>query len=166
MKFIKKIIAILILSCPSVAYAESSSGSKWSIYTGMFDFSDDGKKSNLFGVQYINENLYKKTSFGTLQSVTGLFFTADDAVYVYTGFQIPYKSGSITFTPSFTPGIYDKGDGKDLGHTIEFKTELQISVDISKNSQLGVSYNHISNASLGEKNPGANSYMFNFTKKF
>ena len=108
----------------------------------------------------------KKLHLELYNPVTGLFFTADDAVYVYTGFQIPYKSGSITFTPSFTPGIYDKGDGKDLGHTIEFKTELQISVDISKNSQLGVSYNHISNASLGEKNPGANSYMFNFIKKF
>jgi len=30
----------------------------------------------------------------------------------------------------------------------------------------GMSYNHISNASLGSKNPGANSYMFNFLKKF
>ncbi|MDC1091976.1 acyloxyacyl hydrolase [Candidatus Pelagibacter sp.] len=29
-----------------------------------------------------------------------------------------------------------------------------------------ISYNHISNASLGDKNPGANSYMFNFFKNF
>jgi hypothetical protein len=33
-----------------------------------------------------------------------------------------------------------------------------------KNQELGFSYNHISNASLGDKNPGANSYMFNFLK--
>jgi hypothetical protein len=39
-------------------------------------------------------------------------------------------------------------------------------VDLLNNSQLGFSYNHISNASLGEKNPGANSYMFNFFQKF
>ena len=26
--------------------------------------------------------------------------------------------------------------------------------------------NHISNASLGDKNPGANSYMINFIKKY
>ena len=31
--------------------------------------------------------------------------------------------------------------------------------------KLGFSYNHISNASLGDKNPGANSYMFNFYQK-
>ena len=35
-----------------------------------------------------------------------------------------------------------------------------------KESQFGFSYNHLSNASLGTKNPGANSYMFNFLKKF
>ena len=62
--------------------------------------------------------------------------------------------------------MYGQGDGKDLGHIVEFKSELQFSLDLFKNSELGFSYNHISNASLGEKNPGANSYMFNFMKKF
>ena len=77
-----------------------------------------------------------------------------------------YPSKILNFTPSFTPGLYFEGDGKDLGHVIEFKTELQISFEISSNSEFGFSYNHISNASLGNKNPGANSYMFNFIKKF
>ena len=80
--------------------------------------------------------------------------------------QTNYSIGLINITPSFTPGMYHEGDGKDLGHLVEFKSELQISTDIFKNSELGFSYNHISNASLGEKNPGANSYMFNFLKKF
>ena len=59
-----------------------------------------------------------------------------------------------------------KGDGKDLGHILEFKSEVQASFDFSESSSLGMSYNHLSNASLGDKNPGANSYMFNFLKKF
>ena len=58
------------------------------------------------------------------------------------------------------------GDGKDLGHVLEFKSEVQLSYAASDNMSLGVSYNHVSNASLGDKNPGANSYMFNFLKKF
>ena len=37
---------------------------------------------------------------------------------------------------------------------------------ISENNSFGMSYNHVSNASLGSKNPGANSYEFNFLKKF
>ena len=40
------------------------------------------------------------------------------------------------------------------------------SYELSKDSSIGLSYNHISNASLGDKNPGANSYMFNFLKNF
>ena len=164
--FFKSIVVILILLMGSANAENSSLGNKWNFYTGMFDFSDDGKKSNLFGVQHINENLYRESFLGTLQPVTGAFITADNAGYIYTGFQIPNKSGALTFTPSFTPGLYNEGNGKDLGHIVEFKSEVQLSIDLLNNSEIGFSYNHMSNASLGEKNPGANSYMFNFLKNF
>ena len=139
---------------------------EYNFFTGMFDFSDDGKKSTLVGMQHQNENLYKDTFLGTLSPVTGFLVTADTATYLYTGVQAEYNLGKINLTPSFTPGLYGQGDGKDLGHLVEFKSELQLSFDLLKDSELGFSYNHISNASLGEKNPGANSYMFNFMKKF
>ena len=92
--------------------------------------------------------------------------TSDNATYLYTGIQADYNLGKINLTPSFTPGLYGQGDGKDLGHMIEFKSELQLSLDLSKKTEMGFSYNHLSNASIGDKNPGANSYMFNFLKKF
>ena len=92
--------------------------------------------------------------------------TADSASYLYTGIQAEYKFGKLNLTPSFTPGLYHEGDGKDLGHMVEFKSELQLSLDLSQSTEFGFSYNHLSNASLGEKNPGANSYMFNFVKSF
>ena len=92
--------------------------------------------------------------------------TENNTGYIYTGVQVQYSFGKINITPSFTPGLYGEGDGKDLGHVLEFKSELQLSLDLFSNSELGFSYNHISNASLGEKNPGANNYMFNFLKKF
>ena len=136
------------------------------VYTGMFDFSDDGKKSTLIGFQHQNENLNKNTFLGNISPVTGALITADAAGYLYTGVQAQYNLGALNITPSFTPGLYFEGDGKDLGHLIEFKSELQFSLDLSKTSELGFSYNHISNASLGDKNPGANSYMFNFLKNF
>ena len=139
---------------------------QYNFFTGMFDFSDDGKKSSLVGIQHQNENLFKDTFIGTISPVTGFLITGDTATYLYTGVQAEYNLGKINFTPSFTPGLYEQGDGKDLGHLVEFKSELQLSLDLFKDSELGFSYNHISNASLGEKNPGANSYMFNFMKKF
>ena len=144
----------------------SDQNTEFNVYTGMFDFSDDGKKSTLVGFQHQNENLNRDTFIGNLSPITGALITADNAGYFYTGVQAQYKLGSLNVTPSFTPGLYHEGDGKDLGHMLEFKSEVQVSLDLTKNSELGFSYNHISNASLGDKNPGANSYMFNFLKNF
>ena len=139
---------------------------EWNFYSGMFDFSDHGARSTLFGIQHQNENLTRDSFLGTLSPVTGVMFTADSASYVYTGIQAQYNIGKLNISPSFTPGIYGEGNGKDLGHVVEFKSEVQLSLDLFENSELGFSYNHISNASLGDKNPGANSYMFNFLKRF
>ena len=136
------------------------------VYTGMFDFSDAGKKSTLIGFQHQNENLNRNTFLGNLSPITGAMITADNASYFYTGVQANYKLGALNVIPSFAPGYYNQGNGKDLGHALEFKSEVQLSLELPKDSQFGFSYNHLSNASLGDKNPGANSYMFNFLKKF
>jgi|TARA_B110001454_G_C12608658_1_gene387717 hypothetical protein len=135
-------------------------------FGGMFDFSDDGQRAALFGIQHQNETLERETFLGKLSPITGAFVTENSAAYVYTGIEWNFDLGGINFTPSFTPGLYSEGDGKDLGHIIEFKSEVQASFNFSKDVSLGMSYNHISNASIGDKNPGANSYTVNFLKKF
>tara|TARA_B100000767_G_C19669339_1_gene494587 strand:+ start:571 stop:1086 length:516 start_codon:yes stop_codon:yes gene_type:complete len=169
---IKKLYLTLIL-CFSLIFSANAdetniaqTSEEFSIYTGMFDFSDDGKKSTLIGLEHQDEGLNRDTFLGNLSPVTGFMITADNAGYIYTGVQAKYKIGNLNVTPSFTPGLYHEGNGKDLGHVLEFKSEVQLSLDLSNNSELGFSYNHISNASLGDKNPGANSYMFNFLKNF
>ena len=148
------------------AFSLNADDKKFNVYTGMFDFSDHGKSSTLIGFQHQNENLNRDTFLGNLSPITGALITGDNAGYIYTGVQAQYKLGVLNITPSFTPGLYHEGNGKDLGHLLEFKSEVQISLNLFKNSELGFSYNHISNASLGDKNPGANSYMFNFLKNF
>jgi lipid A 3-O-deacylase len=171
MNFKKLYIVLVLLSISPYAVNSAEnvlnqSNKVFSVYSGMFDFSDDGKRSTLIGIQHQNENLNRDTFLGNLSPITGALITADNAGYIYTGVQAQYKLGNLYITPSFTPGLYHEGDGKDLGHILEFKSEVQISLDIFKDSELGFSYNHISNASLGDKNPGANSYMFNFFKSF
>ena len=170
MKFkeINLLVLTFLFSLPLLAeeLKLEKKNTEFNVYTGMFDFSDDGKKSSLLGFEHQNENLNKDTFLGNISPITGALITADAAGYLYTGIQAQYKLGALNFTPSFTPGLYYEGDGKDLGHLIEFKSELQFSLDLSNTSELGFSYNHLSNASLGDKNPGANSYMFNFLKNF
>ena len=171
MKFIRPILLVAFLlffpyQLKSYELKKLPNEHEINFYSGMFDFSDNGKKSAIIGMQHQNENLTRKSFLGTLSPITGAMITADNAAYFYTGIQAQYKIGKINLTPSFTPGIYEKGNGKDLGHVVEFKSEVQLSLNLFENSQFGMSYNHISNASLGEKNPGANSYMFNFLQKF
>jgi len=135
-------------------------------FTGMFDWSDHKQKSGLVGLQHQNDELFIEGGSGIFSPITGAFITSKNAFYIYTGVQAEYQFGSLAITPSFAPGYYGAGSGKDLGYPLEFKTEIQMSLDISNTTHLGMSYNHISNASLGTKNPGANSYMFNFLKQF
>ena len=164
---IKKLnIFLAILFTATKLLAAESSNHQYNFFTGNFDFSDDKQSAMLFGFQHQNEDLERNTFVGNISPITGGFITENSAAYVYTGIEWNIDMGALTFTPSFAPGLYHKGDGKDLGHVLEFKSEIQFSYDFSGNSKVGLSYNHVSNASLGDKNPGANSYMFNFIKNF
>jgi|TARA_B110000967_G_scaffold156735_1_gene161787 lipid A 3-O-deacylase len=165
-KLISRFIFIIFFGLFSSTTYSDENSSTFNVYSGMFDFSDAGKRSTLIGIQHQNKDLNRDTFLGNFSPITGALVTADSAAYIYTGVQANYKIGKVNLSPSFTPGLYSKGNGKDLGHVLEFKSELQISLDLFSNSQLGFSYNHLSNASLGTKNPGANSYMFNFFKTF
>ena len=154
------------LSTFRVLSEENIKETELNVFTGLFDFSDDKQKAGLIGVQHQNEDLFRNSFLGKLSPLTGGFLTENNAAYLYTGVQAEYGFGIFKIIPSFAPGYYHDGDGKDLGSPLEFKSEVQMSLDLSDTMQFGMSYNHISNASLGDKNPGANSYMFNFLKQF
>ena len=77
--------------------------------------------------------------------------TGDNSVYLYTGIEGQYGIGKLKILPSFTPGVYEKGNGKDLGSVLEFKSEIKIGFDIFENSKIGYSYSHISNNDWGNK---------------
>ena len=162
--------ALISFSFFSFAYSAgekiNSKTTELNFYTGMFDFSDDKQKSGILGIQHQNEDLFRNSFLGRLSPITGGFLTENNAFYLYSGVQAEYDLGFLTLTPSFAPGYYNYGNGKDLGYPLEFKSEVQLTFDLSESTHLGMSYNHISNASLGSKNPGANSYMFNFLKQF
>ena len=146
---------------------KSSNSHQFNFFSGVWDINNDfNKSSELFGIQHSNEDLFRDTFLGKLSPITGFMMTADADTYLYTGVQAEYKIGKLNLTPSFSPGLYSMGDGKDLGSPLEFKSELQLSVDLRPGTKLGYSQSHLSNAGLDDKNPGADSYMFNFMKSF
>ena len=139
-----------------------------SFFTGQFDIIDKegDDKTHLVGFEHNDENLFRDTFLGNFSPVSGAFITGKNSLYFYTGIQADYDLGKIKLTPSFTPGYYEKGNGKDLGSEIEFKSEIKIGFDILKDSKLGYSYSHISNNDWGSKNPGTDNQQIIFSSKF
>ena len=166
MSFKKLSTFLAIIFTSTKLFAAEISSHQYNFFTGNFDFSDDKQSAMLIGFQHQNQDLERDTFLGNISPITGGFITENSAVYVFTGVEWNIDMGALTFTPSFTPGLYHKGNGKDLGHAVEFKSEIQFSYNPSDSSKIGLSYNHVSNASIGDKNPGANSYAFNFLKRF
>ena len=169
MNFKKVSLFIVILFAATKLFAVeevNTNNHQLNYFAGNFDFSDDKQKAILVGFQHQDENLNRDTFLGNVSPITGGFITENSAAYIYTGIEWNVDMGAMIFTPSFAPGLYHEGDGKDLGHVLEFKSEVQLSYMSSETTSFGVSYNHVSNASLEDKNHVANIYMFNFLKKF
>ena len=161
------IITIFLITFNSVLLADQSD-KEISFYTGVFDTIDKegDDKSQLFGVEHRNPNLFRTTLLGKFAPVSGAFITEKGSAYLYTGVEGKYNLGPLNISPSFAPGYYEKGDGKDLGSVLEFKSEIKVGFDIFENSKIGYSYSHISNNDWGEKNPGTDNQQITFSKNF
>ena len=167
MKF--KLIIILISSLLILSHVKADqSDTDISVYTGTFDVLDKegDDQTTLFGLEHKNPNLFRDTFLGKFKPITGAFMTGDSSLYFYTGVEGQYGIGPLKILPSFAPGYYEKGDGKDLGSVLEFKSEIKVGLDIFENSKLSYSYSHISNNDWGTSNPGVDNQQITFSKNF
>lgn len=79
---------------------------------------------------------------------------SDDTLYAGAGVYRDFELGAgWVLTPSFTPGLYTSEDKSDLGHSIEFRSMLELSWR-GPRFGVGLSFAHLSNAGLGDRNPG------------
>ena len=164
-KFLVIFCIILFVSKSSIADEQKTD---ISIYTGTFDIIDKegDDQTSLIGLEHRNSDLSRNTFLGKFKPLTGIFMTGNSSVYLYTGVEGQYDIGPLKILPSFSPGLYEKGDGKDLGSVLEFKSEIKIGLDIFENSKIGYSYSHISNNNWGEINPGTDNQQITFSRAF
>ena len=112
--------------------------------------------------------------FFYLKPFAGVELTSDSAFYVLTGIYLEDNLGELmlgeenkwNLTPSFGFGYYEDGDGKKLGNEIEFRTTLEISYQLKNSDRVGISFGHISNANIGDKNPGVEIINLSYQKPF
>ena len=167
MKFRLLIIIGLFVNLLSSSLADDKNNDV-SFYIGTFDVIDKegDDKATLFGVEHKNSELFRNTALGKFSPISGGFITGKNSVYLYTGVEGEYNIGSLKIYPSFAPGYYEKGNGKDLGSVLEFKSEIKVGLDIFENSKLSYSYSHISNNDWGDINPGTDNQQITFSKNF
>jgi hypothetical protein len=129
-----------------------------SISTALFDVIQNNVNSLEGRIEYrINSIDWR------VKPLTGLMINTDGGLYMYSGlfFEIPITK-YFSLVPSFSPGIYFKNYSKDLHFVLEFKSQMDLIFNISEEFMTGFSFNHISNASLGDKNPGVESIAITF----
>tara|TARA_B100001248_G_scaffold206702_2_gene160742 strand:+ start:348 stop:851 length:504 start_codon:yes stop_codon:yes gene_type:complete len=167
MKF-RLFVVLIITSLLTTSALTDENSTNLSFFTGTFDVIDKegDDKTSLFGIEHQNPDLFRDTLLGKFKPVTGAFLTGNNSFYMYTGIEGQYGLGPLKILPSFTPGYYEKGNGKDLGSVLEFKSEIKVGMDIFENSKLSYSYSHISNNDWGDTNPGTDNQQISFSKNF
>ena len=96
--------------------------------------------------------------------------TNDEAYYGYLGIGIDLYFGKcrcVVLQPNFAVGIFDDGvdhgdgytAGKDLGGGLEFRSGVELAYRFENNMRFGIAFSHISNAGLGDINPGTESLV-------
>ena len=149
---------------------------------GIYDVKFDGSSSN-YATDIRYEKRFDNTiidigpeqdNFFYLKPFTGIELTSDSAFYLIGGIYLEDNIGDLVtgkdnnwnFTPSFGVGYYDDGNGKKLGNKIEFRTTLEFSYELVNKDRIGISFGHISNANIGNKNPGVEIISLSYQKPF
>jgi hypothetical protein len=95
--------------------------------------------------------------YANLKPFVGVQVTSDGALYGATGLMLDIPLGPLIFTTSFGPGLYYRGNGKDLGSVIEFRTQFELGYGFENQSRISLAISHISNANISSTNPGADN---------
>jgi hypothetical protein len=128
---------------------------------GWFDFNDN--------VQSVEFHAEVRTDYDLwiFNPIAGMIVNTDLAVYGYAGLQVDIFFGPrIALTPSFSVGWYERGDSKDLGHNIEFRSAVELAYRFDNRSRLGVQIYHLSNAHISKDNPGTEVVGITWSRPF
>ena len=127
-----------------------------SLGAGYYDIND-----NEHAVDFRVEYRWGSPFLWEIKPWIGAEISSDGAVYGLGGILLDLQiADSFLITPSFGAGLYSDGDGKDLGHIVEFRSQLELGYKFRNKSRIGIAAGHISNAGLDNKNPGTEIVNF------
>ena len=174
----RKILILFFLFKTSICFSQGYDVLGVGIYDVKFDGSSSNYATDLRYERRFDNTLIdigpEEDNYFYLKPFAGIELTTDSAFYLISGIYLEDNLGELmigeknnwNFTPSFGVGYYDDGNGKKLGNSIEFRTTLEFSYQLKNNNRIGISLGHISNANIGDKNPGAEIVSLSYQKPF
>lgn len=103
----------------------------------------------------VSIELRSKPYFGGLRAWTCVFGADDRVRYYGVGAAYHrYVGHQIELGVSFGSGYFKGSQDFDLGYKLEFKTGIELTRIFKSGQKLGLGFGHVSNASLGRRNPG------------
>lgn len=175
---IKNILLVLMILISKPLFAKGYDVFGVGLYDIKFDGTETKSTADFRFERRFDKSLIEigpeSENFFYLKPFVGLEATGDEAVYFLGGIYLEDNIGSLLvgensnfiFTPSFGIGYYQDGDGKKLGNDIEFRTTFEISYQLENKDRVGLSFGHISNANIGDKNPGVEILNFSYQVPF
>ena len=153
-------LAVFIVALAANKAAKADDPAFLSFSTGWFDFNRQKDQAGEFRLEYKSDyKLLNFKPFATLAAVSNgmTFLGAGILMDIYFGRR-------WVVTPSFAPTWWrGKTTDLDLGHGIEFRSQLEFAYRFDDRARVGLSVSHYSNASLGDDNPGTESFMVNYS---
>lgn len=129
-----------------------------SLSVGVFDAGGDFS-ALLGGLQYRSG-----LDLWIFRPHVGALATTEGGIYGYGGLLADVDITSrLVVTLSAAVGYYFRGDGMDLGDRIEFRSGGEVAWRFDDGSRLGIGGYHLSNAGLGNHNPGEESVVAAYT---
>lgn len=148
MKIILAVIGLALAISATPALADDVNRITTGI--GYYDVFDDHDAAD-FRIEYRPG----KSMLWELRPWMGLEVTSDAGVWGGAGFLYDFYLGNNwVLTPSLGAGLYADGSGKDLGSVIEFRSMMELGYQFENTSRVSAGISHISNASIGDDNPG------------
>ncbi len=143
-------MAFLIFIISLLTFAQVDDPKLIAISGSYYDFNKKVNTAFEGRIEYRHDKGWWK-----IKPFAGISGTSDGSVYAFAGGLINFFIGEhFVITPSFAPGLYSKGNGKDLYHPLEFRSQIEIAFRFANGVRIGASFGHMSNASLGPPNPG------------
>ena len=126
----------------------------WTVYAGRWAVAKDGEATE------VGAEIRRPLGALGFDAAAGLAGTADEAVWGYAGVAFGWDvTERWQLRPGFAVSLFDKGDGRDLGGPLEFRSSLEIARRFGRDLRVGLLYYHLSNARLYDVNPGSNSMV-------